>query len=590
VTRSLLEKLSGGRTTDLLKDVLNGDEKSELLKDYLKDLPKEEPSEDFFLKTEPKEEPASYQSQVGSQEIEENIENESAQQLTQKESYNADKNEDPFMKKLNFLPENCHSQKEKDQLTNKLKNKRRNKSSSSSETTNSKKARLDSSSSLGRGKETVKVFLVSDSDSNCPYDFKSSKVSLPHNNECQNENSFHKTNQIQNYQSNQQNTKKVQKEKRAVQGEHLKDKNELPNSKLHLPDGKNNLPVSPESCGHSRDELPNSKELSSDERHKLPDLPDHSSDSDNDSPVSPEQSGQPRYELPDLTDLSSDEGDELPDGSEGANRVRDELPDLTDGYESPCSPSLLSNENYFQAENFFQAKNNFQVKNKMTPGQKVKGGRIVPKNIPEYPESDASTHLEEPDCILIEDDQPLEEQKLDSETPDENVPKKLRKKKSKKELSIQRLVSALREKIPHSHEVQDREFLNKFEFIQTGSTDDENQTCFCGNEVRQIFWIFRIPEFNEELIICQRCVLTIRDAATGEMSQVIDLSRRFHQFGISGIFSGQDSNSTDLKFRIHDLRSKWVQQLIDKPLGLKLINDKIKRQIFLVVGSNKSMI
>ena len=182
------------------------------------------------------------------------------------------------------------------------------------------------------------------------------------------------------------------------------------------------------------------------------------------------------------------------------------------------------------------------------------------------------------------------EEEAEDEKPEEKPPAKSNKKKSKKEISRQRLVSMLREKIPHPHEIQDEDFLNKFEFVRTGSSDDGSQVCFCGEESGKFFWIFKIPECNEEIIICQTCILTIRDAATGEMSQVIDLSRRFHQYGFSGIFSGRDSNSANLKFRIRDFRSKWIQQLIKKPLGLKLIGDKIKKQIFLVVGSSESKI
>ena len=66
---------------------------------------------------------------------------------------------------------------------------------------------------------------------------------------------------------------------------------------------------------------------------------------------------------------------------------------------------------------------------------------------------------------------------------------------------------------------------------------------------------------------------------------MIDFTRRVHLVGASGIFSGRDSNSGHLRFRIRDPRPNWLQQMIPNPLGIKIEVLNGEKKVFLVVGA-----
>ena len=260
-------------------------------------------------------------------------------------------------------------------------------------------------------------------------------------------------------------------------------------------------------------------------------------------------------------------------------------------YDSPSSPSMLDSHelegNFSDTEpttevpvskkqaKFRTDSGNLELKNKTSKKLRAKGASA--KSLPRSLDSDAETDVEpnEPECIISE------------ENVGQGVEFKIVKKHTRRK-ARERLLSAVREEIPHSTESEDSNLLNSFQFLRTSFSQNESPTCFCGRQTEPSFWIFKIEGHEEELNICYDCLLVIQSAASDDMCHMMELSKRFHRFGITVTCSGLMPNSTDLKFKIIETRSKWAQDLEERPMGLKLIRDVIKKRLFIIVQSNPS--
>ena len=260
-------------------------------------------------------------------------------------------------------------------------------------------------------------------------------------------------------------------------------------------------------------------------------------------------------------------------------------------YDSPSSPSMLDSheleDNFSDTEpttevpvskkqaKFRTDSGNLELKNKTSKKLRAKGASA--KSLPRSLDSDAETDVEpnEPECIISE------------ETVGQGVEVRAVKKHSRRK-ARERLLSAVREEIPHSTESEDSNLLNSFQFLRTSFSQNESPTCFCGRQTEPSFWIFKIEGHEEELNICYDCLLVIQSAASNDMCHMMELSKRFHRFGITVKCPGLMPNSTDLKFKIIETRSKWAQDLEERPMGLKLIRDVIKKRLFIIVQSNPS--
>ena len=135
--------------------------------------------------------------------------------------------------------------------------------------------------------------------------------------------------------------------------------------------------------------------------------------------------------------------------------------------------------------------------------------------------------------------------------------------------------------------ISEKDFLTELYLSQTKLSEDEKEECLCKGQLGRQSLIFSYPNHCAvNLNICKSCALIIRESASPKTIQMIDFTKMVHLHGASGIFAGYDTNSGDLTFRIRDPRSRWLQQMLQNPLGIKIDVSNEGKKVSLIVGAS----